>query len=322
MKAISVTKYGPPEVIHLTDAPMPEIKDGELLIRVKATVAAPPDCAFRKGEPYLARLFSGLTRPSGIPGDVLSGVVEEVGKGVTRFRVGDRVYGSSGTRMGTNAEFLALPEDAALSGMPEELSFKDAAAISEGSLTALPFLRDGGKIREGMKLLVIGASGGVGVYAVQLAKCFGASVTAVCGPNNLSLVRELGADEAIDYTRQDYTLAPEMYDVIFDAVGKSTFSKCRAALKPDGVYLSTVPTLGLMVRMAFTARSTGKKAAFMATGLRKPAEKRADLEFLSKLIQQETLKAVVDRVYPLTQMADAHRYVETGHKRGSVAVMI
>ena len=322
MKAISVTKYGPPEVIRLTEAPMPQIGDGELLIRVKATVAAPPDCAFRKGKPLVARLFSGLTRPKGIPGDVLAGVVEAVGKGVTRFTAGDRVYGSSGTRMGTNAEYVALPEDAALSAMPEGLSFEDAAAISEGSLTALPFLRDGGKIREGSKLLIIGASGGVGVYAVQLAKHFGAFVTAVCGPNNLALVRELGADEAIDYTKEDYTLARGRYDVIFDAVGKSAFSICRAALKPDGVYLTTVPTLHLMARMAFPARPTGKKAVFMATGLRKPAEKQTDLAFLSELIQDGKLKAVVDQVYPLTRMADAHRHVETGHKRGSVAIRL
>jgi len=322
LKAIVCKKYGPPEVLQLVEAEKPIPGDNEVLVRIEATVAAPPDCAFRKGDPFISRFFTGLTRPGKIPGDVLSGVIEKVGNHVTLFKAGDAIYGSSGTNMGTNAEYIVLQEKEALAIIPAGVTFAEAAAISEGSLTALPFLRDGGKIRKGQKILIIGASGGIGVYAVQLAKYFGADVTAVSGPTNLELVKSIGADKAIDYTKEDYTKSGERYDIVFDAVSKNSFSRCRKILVTNGIYLNTVPSLNIMLNMLWTSLFRTKKAVFMATGLRKPAEKKEDLAFLNQLIESGKLRAIIDRTYSLEQTTEAHRYVETGHKKGSVAVLI
>lgn len=322
MKAVSVMKYGGPEVLEIREAPVPKVDDRGVLIRVMATVAAVSDCAFRSGKPALARVFTGLVRPGKIPGDVFAGVVESVGRGATRFQPGDRVYGSSGEAFGTNAEYLVLTEDAAIEKMPAGIGFLEAACVSEGAITALPFLRDGGHIAPGKKVLINGASGGVGVYALQLARHFGAKVTAVCGPENLSLVRELGADEAVDYTKEDFTACGETYDIIFDAVAKSSFSRCERALAPGGVYLTTFPSPGVLLKMLLTGRSRGKRAVFMATGLRKPEEKRKDLLYLNELMEAGKLKPVIGRTFRWQEMAEAHRYVESGHKRGSVAVVI
>jgi NADPH:quinone reductase-like Zn-dependent oxidoreductase len=320
MKAIIVEKYGPPEVLKLKEIEKPVVKDNEVLIRIKATVAAPPDCAFRKGEPFVSRFFSGLLKPKYIPGDVLSGEIEETGRGVTLFKKGDRVYGSSGTNFGTNAEYISLPESEALAEKPDNITHAEAACISEGALTALTFLRDQGKIKSGQKVLVNGASGGVGVYAVQLAKYFGAEVTGVCGSVNLELVKGLGADKAVDYTKEDFAQTRDTYDIIFDAVGKSSFSHCKKALSAGGIYLSTIPTPAILAQMLLTSVTGRKKAIFTATGLRKPEEKKKDLLFLNHLIETGKIKSVIDRFYSLEQVADAHHYVETGHKRGSIAI--
>ncbi len=320
MKAIVVSRYGSADVLRIQEVKDPVPKEGEMLIRIKATVAADPDCAFRRGKPLIARLFTGLTRPKRIPGDVFAGVVEQPGD--SAFKAGDAVYGSSGTRFGTNAERITLSEAEAVALSPKNIPFEEAAAVSEGSLTALPFLRDHAQLKNGQRVLINGAAGGVGVYAVQLAKHFGAIVTAVCGPNNLEFVKTLGADSVIDYTKEDFTQRENSYNVIFDAVGKSSFRKCKAALSPNGIYLTTVPTPGAMLASMVTAKSKGKRAVFAATGLRKPAEKKKDLDYLRDLIEQGALKAVIGRSYDMEQMADAHRYVETGHKRGSAAVRI
>lgn len=322
MKAVQCKKYGNPEVLYIQETATPVPKANEVLIRIRATVAAPADSAFRKGRPVIARLFTGLSHPKQIPGDVLSGTIEAVGENVTRFKSGDEVYGSSGTRFGTNAEYITLAETAAISVKPRNISFEEAAAISEGAITALPFLRDSGKIKKGDHVLIIGASGGVGVYAVQLAKHFGARVTGVCGPKNRQLVRDLGADRTIDYTKEDYLSTKESYQIIFDAVGKSSFSHCKKALLPGGIYLTTIPTGPVMLGMLFTSFAGRKKAVFSATGLRKPEEKRKDLALLSQLIEKRSLKPVIDRTYPLSEIAAAHRYVDTGHKCGSVAVSV
>lgn len=322
MKAVVCNKYGPPEVLRLVEAEKPMPGDNEVLVRIKATVAAPPDCAFRKGDPLISRFFTGLTRPGKIPGDVFSGVIEKTGNRVSLFKAGDAVYGSSGIHMGANAEYIVLHEKEALAIKPERVTFEEAAAISEGSLTAFPFLRDSGKIKKGQKVLIIGASGGVGVYAVQLAKYFEADVTAVCGPLNLELVKSIGADRAIDYTREDYTRPGEKYDIVFDAVSKSTFSRCRKILVSEGIYLCTVPSLDTMLSMLWTSIFGSKKAVFTATGLRKAEDKKEDLNLLNKMIESGKLQAVIDRIYPLEQIAEAHRYVETGHKKGSVAIRI
>jgi NADPH:quinone reductase-like Zn-dependent oxidoreductase len=321
MRAILAAKYGGPEVLEIQEFAKPSPKDNEVLIRIDSTVAAFSDCAFRKGRPYISRLFSGLLKPRQIPGDVFSGVVEWAGKAVTKFKAGDEVYGSSGSAMGTNAEYIVLSEDEAIAVKPKNITFEEAAAISEGALTALPFLRDNGKIRKGQKVLINGASGGVGASAVQIAKYFGTDVTAVCGPQNIERVKSLGADHVIDYTKADFTASGEKYDIIFDAVAKSSFSQCRRVLSAEGIYLTTVPSAGVMVSMLFTS-SAKQKAVFAATGLRKPSEKRKDLNLLNSIIEDGKLKAVIGKTFSLEQMADAHRYVETGHKVGNAAVTV
>ncbi len=322
MKAVVVTKYGNIDVLQIKDIQKPVVIEGGILIRIEATVAAFGDCAFRSGKPYVSRLFTGLIKPVKTPGDVFAGVVEQVGKGVTQFKVGDSVYGSSGNAFGTNAQYISLPENEAVAPMPADITFEDAAAVSEGSLTALPFLRDHAKLQKGQKILINGACGGVGVYAVQLAKYFGADVTGVCGPANVDFVRSIGADHVIDYTSEDFTQMNKRYDVIFDAVAKSTFSKCKKSLLPYGIYLNTVPSVGMMLAVMTTSKSKGKKACFAATGLRTPKEKKQDLLLLNSLIMQGMLKAVVGKSFFMEDIADAHKYVETGHKRGSAVVRI
>ena len=322
MKAVMAERYGGPDVLRLVQAEKPIPKENEVLIRVEATVAAPPDCAFRQGRPLMSRLFSGLLRPMKIPGDVFAGIVEAVGKNVSQVQPGDRVFGSSGDAFGTNAEYLVLPESVAIAIIPDGVTMEEAAAVSEGGLTALPFLRDSAKLGKGQRILIIGASGGVGVYAVQLACHLGAEVTAVCGRANAELLRSLGAVRVIDYATEDFTASGERYDVIFDAVAKSTFTRCRKALTPEGIYLSTVPSVGLLSRMLLASLTHGKKVIFSATGLRKPHEKQRDLEYLAALMKAGYLKAAIGRTFPLEQIADAHRYVETGHKVGSAVVLM
>lgn len=321
MRAVFAEKYGAPEVLKLRDAEKPVTKDNEVLIRIEATVAAFADCAMREGKPFISRLFTGLVKPKKIPGDVFSGVVEAAGKAVAKFKAGDEVYGSSGTAMGTNAEYIALPEDEAIAIKPKNVTHEEAAAISEGALTALPFLRDSGKIQKGQRVLINGAAGGVGVSAVQLAKYYGAEVTAVCGPRNTELVKLLGADRVIDYTKADFTESGDKYDIIFDAVAKSSYSRCKKALTPQGIYLTTVPSGGIMLSALLTSFSK-RKAVFAATGLRKASEKAKDLELLSSITEAGKLKAVIGKTFTLEQMAEAHRYVETGHKRGNAAIAV
>jgi len=321
MRAILAAKYGGPDVLKIQEVEKPSPNDNEVLIRIESTVAAFPDCAFREGKPFISRLFTGLVKPKHIPGDVFAGVIESTGKAVSQFKAGDEVYGSSGSSFGTNAEYIALSEDEAIAAKPKNITYEEAAAISEGALTALPFLRDYGKIKKGQKVLINGASGGVGVSAVQLAKYFGADVTAVCGPKNIELVKSLGAERAIDYTKADFTTSGEKYDIIFDAVAKSSFSQCKKALSMGGIYLTTVPSAGIMISMLFTSFSK-RKAGFAATGLRKPSEKRKDLNLLSTIIEAGKLKAVIGRTFSLEQMADAHRYIETGHKRGNSVIVV
>jgi NADPH:quinone reductase-like Zn-dependent oxidoreductase len=239
---------------------------------------------------------------------------------VKGFRVGDQVFASSGASLGAHAEYICLPEDGAMATKPVNMTFEEAAAVSEGGLTALPFLRDKGKIERGQTVLINGASGAVGTSAVQLAKYFGAVVTGVCSTTNVELVRSLGADEVIDYTREDFTGSGRAYDIIFDAVGKNSFLRCRGALKPGGIYLTTVPTPAIALQMLWTSRVGSKRAVFAATGLRPAKEKAKDLLFLKELCEAEALKPVIDRRYPMEQAADAHRYVETGHKKGHVVI--
>lgn len=321
MKAIVLDRYGGPEVLRYADVQRPVPGPGEILVRNHATVATPPDVAFRSANPFIVRFFTGLLRPkSPIMGSTFAGEVAAIGAGVSRFGVGDRVFGASELEGGTYAQYLRLPEAGSVARRPESLDYETACALAEGFLTALPFLRDEAALKAGQAILVNGASGSVGTVAVQLAKHMGAHVTGVCSTRNLELVAGLGADEVIDYEREDFTSRSAAWDVIFDAVGKSSFTRCRAPLKPGGVYMTTVPGPGIMWHMLTKSRPEGKRALLATTGLRPPAAKQRDLELLVELTATGRLRAVIDRRYPLADMADAHRYVETGRKRGSVVI--
>jgi NADPH:quinone reductase-like Zn-dependent oxidoreductase len=320
MKAVVYTTYGMPDVLHISEVPSPTPKNNEVLIRIHAAAVTTTDCKLRSGD-KLMRLVFGLRRPKRpILGTEFAGEIEAVGKEVQHYRLGDQVFAATGAGFGAYAEYICLPEDGALAPKPANATYAEAAAICEGGLTALPFLRDTGKIQRGHRVLINGASGAVGASAVQLAKVFGADVTGVCGPTNVELVRSLGADTVIDYSKEDFTRTGQLYDIIFDAVGKSSFSRCKGSLKPGGVYLATVPSLALYAHVLRTAKLSGKKAKVAATGLRPPSEKAKDLRYLADLTEAGTLKPTVDRSYPMAQVAEAHRHVETGHKRGTVVI--
>jgi NADPH:quinone reductase-like Zn-dependent oxidoreductase len=258
-----------------------------------------------------------------IPGTYLAGQVETVGRGVERFTKGDQVYGFTGWRLlGAYAEYTCMPEGGSLASKPANMTYEEAAAIPNGGLTALPFLRDTGKIRSGQKVLVYGASGAVGTAAVQLARYYGTEVTGVCSTPNLELVAALGANKVVDYTKEDFTQTGETYDVIFDAVGKISFSHCRDSLTRRGVFLTTVPMPETVLQMLRTLVVGSKKVRFSATGLRPARKKREDLVFLKELAEAGRIRAVIDRRYPLERIAEAHRYVEKGHKKGNVVISV
>ncbi|NBD27167.1 NAD(P)-dependent alcohol dehydrogenase [Paenibacillus glycinis] len=320
MKAVICAKYGTPDVLRFTEVPAPVPGEGQIRVRVRAAVVTPSDCSFRKADPFIVRFVYGLARPRNpILGVELAGDVESVGRSVTAFKPGDRVFGVSPRTFGAHAEFNCLDENGPLAIMPANLTYEEAAGLSDGAPTALIFLRDIAAIRPGQKLLINGASGAVGAYAVQLAKHYGADVTGVCSTDNLALVQSLGADKVIDYTRTDFTAGRQTYDAIFDAVGKSSFPRCAGALTPQGVYLSTSLKPTMMVHALRTAKREGKKARFVAAGLR---QTRANFDFLRELAEAGGIRPVIDRRYPLEQAAEAHRYVETGRKKGNVILTL
>jgi NADPH:quinone reductase-like Zn-dependent oxidoreductase len=316
MKAIVYTKFGPPEVLHLQEVEKPAPKAKEVLIKINATtvVKEDPDMRVSPG-------FNGLLKPRHpILGQELSGEVEAIGKGVTRFKPGDQVFGID--MFGAYAEYKCMPENGALVIKPINLSYEEAASVPNGALTALPFLRDKGKIQSGQTVLIYGASGSVGAAAVQLAKYYGAEVTGICSTTHLEWVKSLGADQVIDYTREDFTENGKTYDIIFDTVGKRSFSECKGSLSDEGIYLTTVPTPMGILNAILPANRGGKKVGFIAAGLRSASEKIKDLVFLTTLIEAGKMKAVIDRRYPLEQMVEAHRYVEQGHKKGNVVITV
>lgn len=320
MYAVGHTKYGPPEVLRMMETQKPVPKDDEVLVRIHTATATAVDCAFRQGSPYMARLFTGLLRPKRmIPGSELAGVIEAVGSRVKQYQAGDRVFGAA---LGANAEYACIPEAGEIALMPEGWTFEQAAAVPYGALTALPFLRDMAAVGPGKQVLINGASGTIGTYAVQLARHYGAEVTGICSANNAAMVKSLGADTVIDYTREDWTRSDHAYDVIFDAVGKSSFTSCRRILKPGGVYLTTVSSASVLFHMMRTSFFGGKKAVLGLTGLRQTADRRKDLAFIVGLLEAGSIHPVIDRVYPFDQLAEAHRYVETGRKKGSVVIAV
>jgi NADPH:quinone reductase-like Zn-dependent oxidoreductase len=320
MKAAIAAGYGSPDVLRLETIEKPAPRDNEILVRVRASTVNAGDVRMRRFSvpPLLwlpARLALGFSKPrQPILGMELAGDVEAVGSAVRRFTVGDQVFASTmGARFGAHAEYKCLPEDGAVAAKPRQMSYEEAATLAIGATTALHFLT-AGEIRPGKKVLINGASGSVGTFAVQLARAFGADVTGVCGTRNLALVRALGADRVIDYTQADFTSTGETYDIIFDAVGTTTFARSRRALKPGGYYLTTVLTAAA-IKGPWYALTTGRHVIGGSAVPRREA-----LVALKELVEAGRLKPVIDRCYPLEQIAEAHRYVETGRKTGNVVI--
>jgi NADPH:quinone reductase-like Zn-dependent oxidoreductase len=318
MKAAVHTRYGPPEVVQVTEVDKPTIKADELLIKVHATTVNRTDCGFRAGKPFIVRFFSGLTRPRAtVLGNEFAGVVEAIGSEVRSFEVGDRVFGYN-EGFGAHAEYLSIPESRPLATMPKNLAFEEVAPSTEGSHYALSFIR-AAKIQAGQDVLVYGATGAIGSAAVQLLNALGANVTAVCSTENVELVRGLGPERVIDYMVKDFTKDWESYDVVLDAVGKSSFGQCKPLLRPTGIYLSS--DLGPRSQNPILALITpilgGKRVKFPI-----PRQDQDMARHFKELIESGKFKPVIDRTYPLDQIVEAYQYVETGQKIGNVVISI
>jgi NADPH:quinone reductase-like Zn-dependent oxidoreductase len=317
MRAVVYDRYGAPDVLRLEDVEPPVPEDDEVLVKIYATTVSRTDCGLRSAKPFITRFFTGLRRPKQkILGMELAGVVEAVGEAVTEFQAGDHVFGVNG--FGVHAEFVCMRESAPLAHKPAGMSFEEAAAVCDGASLALACLRTA-DLRKGRSILIYGASGSVGTAAVQLAKYFGADVTAVCNTKNVELVKSLGADKVVDYTQEDFTKNGKTYDVIFDAVGKHSFRRCRRSLKAGGIYVETdlgflwhVPVLALLTRRIGDKRVT--------LGITRYTKK--DVLFLKELIEAGKYRAVIDRRYPVEDVVAATEYVETGQKTGNVVLTV
>jgi len=317
MKAIIYKNYGPPDVLQLKEVQKPVIKDKEILIKIKATAVNSGDVRLRKADPFAVRFFFGLTAPrKNILGGVFSGEVENVGKDVKQFKAGDKVFGSTGLSFGAYAEYKCLPENGIFTIKPDNISHKEAAVIPFGGTTALHFIKKA-NIKKGQKVLIYGASGSVGTAAVQLAKYYGAEVTAVCSTANLELVKSLGADFAIDYTKENFTENGKVYDVIFETVNKVSFSRSLKSLAKNGTMILSAGGLSDMLNGAWTSITGSQK---VLTGMIN--ENVADIIFFKKLIEEGKFKPVIDNTYSLEQVAEAHAYVEKGHKKGNVSIVM
>lgn len=316
MKAVVFDRYGPPDVLRIEEIERPVPKDDEVLVRVHASSVTRTDAGLRSAEIFISRFFTGLLRPKhGTVGMELAGIVQAAGSRVTEFAPGDRVFG---IRQGANAEYVCVREDGVLAHMPAGMTFQEAAAVCDGAITALVGLRTAG-LREGQRIVVYGATGSIGTAAVQLSRARGAHVTGVCDTKNVDLVKSLGAAEVVDYTREDFTRRGETYDVVFDAVGKQSFPRCRRALAPGGVYIGTDP--GFMWHIPLAALATRRLASRKAKLLIAKYAKE-DLLALKQLIEAGRYRAVIDRTYPLEDVVEATRYVETGQKTGNVVLVV
>ncbi len=330
MKAIVYTEYGAPEVLHLKEVEKPTPKDNELLIRVHAVSvnigdlwarnfkAISPGKFSMPGVLWLpARMYFGFSKPKvNILGSEFSGQVESVGKNVKSFKPGDQVFGYRGQSMGANAEYLCVPENGLVAIKPSNMTYEEAAVVPYGALTALNLLRKV-NIQPGQKVLINGASGGIGSAAVQLAKYYGAEVTGVCGTPRMEFVKSLGADKVIDYTREDFTKNGQTYDLIFDIMGKSSFAQCKNSLNENGRYLLASFKMKQLFQMLWTSKIGGRKVICALSG-----EKAEDLLFIKELVETGKIKSIIDRRYPLEQTAEAHRYVDQGHKKGNVVIIV
>ena len=317
MKAVVHDRYGPPDVLRIEDVPRPVPNVNEVLVKIHAATVSRTDTGLRSAELFASRFITGLLRPKRrILGSDLAGEVEAVGAAVTEFKVGDRVFGINPWKFGTHAEFICMPASAALAYMPAGMPFDEAAAICDGAILALNALRPA-HLRHGQRILVYGASGSIGTAGLQLARYFGADVTAVCNTRNFELVKSLGADEVVDYTQEDFTKNGHLYDVIFDAVGNISFSRCRDSLQRGGFFVATDHLHNLALAL-WTARIGDKHVLFPIP----PKFTKQDVVFLKELIEAGKYRAVIDRRYPLEDVVEAHRYVETKQKTGNVVLTI
>jgi NADPH:quinone reductase-like Zn-dependent oxidoreductase len=317
MKAVVHDRYGPPEVLRVEDVERPVPKDDEVRIRIQATTVSRTDCALRRANPFISRFVTGLRRPKRrILGSDLAGDVESVGAAVTEFEVGDHVFGINPWKFGAHAGFICMRADAAVARMPAGMTFDEAAAVCDGAILALNALRPA-DLRTRQRILIYGASGSIGTAAVQLARYFGAHVTAVCNTRNVELVRSLGADEVIDHTQEDFTENGQTYSVILDAVGRHSFKRCRRSLAHGGVYVAT-DHLQNVVLALWTARIGDRRVLFPIP----PRFTKKDVVFLKELIEAGKYRAVIDRRYPLEQVVEASRYVETEQKVGNVVLVV
>jgi len=325
MKAILHTQYGPPDLLQFKEVDKPAPKDNEVLIKIYAATVSTGDCNVRnftfvtKSMRPIAKLMFGIGKPwkERVLGTELAGEVESVGKDVKKFKAGDRVVASTGMAGGGHAQYACLPEKGAIVIKPDSLSWEEAVAIPFGANTALYFLRDLGKIQAGQELLIIGASESIGSAGVQLAKHFGATVTAVCSGANMEMVKSLGADKVIDYTKENFTKNGKTYDLILDIVGATTFDCCKKSLKPRGVFLQNIMGLADLVRVLWTS-ITGRKKIKGGVAM----ENLERMNFTVELATAGKLKAVIDRSYPLERIAEAFKYVEQGHKKGNVVIAV
>ena len=327
MKAIRYDRYGPPQVLKLRDVDMPAVGDDEVLIRVRAASVNPLDWHFMRGAPYLVRMVAGLSRPRASAsrlGADMAGVVEAVGKNVTGFRPGDEVFGGRDDR-GTLAEYISIRQDGAVLAKPATLTFEQAAAVPVAAVTALQALCDKGRIQPGHKVLVNGASGGVGTFAVQIAKALGAKVTGVCSTANVEMVASIGADQVIDYTREDFTRALRRYDLVIDIAGNRALAETRRVLVPRGVLVPVggpdtgrwIGSLGRSARMALLSPAVSQRMVFFLA-----RQDKADLAVLRELLEAGQITPVIDRTYPLGEVGEVIGYLETGHARGKVAITV
>lgn len=323
MKAIISTGYGSPEVLQVKSVTKPSPKSNEILIKIHSAAVTRAGSMMRTGKPYIGRLLLGFFKPKHpIPGTAFAGVIEAIGKDVQQYRIGEKVFGESIETFGAHAEYLCLPEDGVFTTMPENISFEEAAPTTDGALTSINFLKNIGKIQKDQKILINGASGSLGTSAVQLAKYYGAFITGICSTKNMPLVKSLGADHVIDYTQEDFTKNNHKYDVIYDTIGTLSFSKCKNSLTENGVFISPVLGMPLLFQTIWTSIFGKKKAKFSATGLLSPPELKTLFQEIKKIISLGKLKTIIDRRYTIDQIADAHHYIDKGHKKGNVILVL
>ena len=322
MKAVICNTYGGPEVLTVQDIEMPKINDRQLLIRVTSSSVTTAESMMRQGTPKFARLFLGLKKPKApITGTGFAGIVEATGEKVSNFSVGDHVFGETTLGFGTNADYIKISEDGLVLIKPPSINFTEAATLCDGALTAMNFLSAQVKLSKGQKVLINGASGSIGTAAIQIAKLMDLHITGVCSSYNTELIKSLGADEVINYDHSDFTKSSEKYDVIFDTIGKSSFGKCKNILSDKGTYLSPVLSLSLLAQSLISSCAGTKRARFCATGLRPVKALKPLLQNIVKWSESGLFKTVIEKTYPMNEISDAHRHVDTGRKKGNIALI-